>query len=792
MALETRPIPGLFGGVSQRIPAMRHPTQCEEQFNGIATVVDGLFKRPGLTYVKLLDLNGDNGASVKNSYGNAFGHTIDKAAFGSFELVIINGNLMVYNRATGAAQSVSFPNGKAYLNATDAENSFRCVTVADYTFVVNTTVVTAMLPATDSANPVDVAYVNIKTAVPGVTYSISIGATTCTITTPTSPAPTNESIRTALLAALPTAFPGYTFSTVTNTQIIKVKGTGTAFAIAVSDGWGNNAMQCLSNGIAKYADLPPAFETGYVVTLTGTPDSPQDAYYVKWDGTKWVETKKPQALDSFNPATMPHRLVLDEVTGLWTFDQVSTWDPRKVGDDNTNPLPSFVGFPLRDVFFFRNRLGFLASDSMSISRAGKYFNFFGTTATQVLDSDPIDLSATSGDVDSLDWAVVYNQTLLVFATSKQQFVLASGDVLSPNSARLMPSTTFETYTGACPQALGNQVIFSTTSGAYSQLSRYRVSMDTVTNSADLITEHVPRYVCANPRKIVASTNTRMLAVIPRGIATGFKVFKYELDEQESLTQKAWSQLAWETGSSIRVINASWDSHRLYLMLHNTIPGDAEGGGRFELVYLDLQVGTEDQDAGIPLCLDFKLCGAPLTSDGAHSIFTLPRRFSSPVTALRCVPGRAPEVLNVLTQQAFDGATQVSVAGNQTGVTVWFGIPFDFRYTFTEVFLRDSNGVPVMAAEVKLIRMLVRYEQTGWFQGQVQGLLRPQYSYPFPGFTPGLEGAGADQLGLETGQAALPVGFKAAQTRVTLFSNSYLPCKFPYAEWVGDVTMKAAR
>jgi hypothetical protein len=796
MTLETRPVPGLFGGVSQRIPAMRHPTQCSEQRNGIATTVDGLYKRPGLTFVKQLDLDGANGASIRNSFGNAFAHHIDKAALGSFELIIVNGNLMVFNKTTGAAQTVSFPNGKAYLNSSDPESGFRCVTVADYTFVVNTSVVTAMLPATDPANPVNVAYVNIKTAVPEVAYKITIGTTTCAVTTPpaSSSTATADTIITQFLdpAALPTAFPGYTITRVPGTNIIKFVGAGPAFTATVSDGWGNTAMQSMANGVQKYSDLPPVFEAGYTITITGTPDSPQDSYYVKWDGAKWVETKKPQLLDSFNPATMPHKLVYDEVTHLWSFDQVATWDTRKVGDDDTNPLPSFVGFPLREVFFFRNRLGFLASDSLSTSRAGKYFNFFGTTATQILDSDPIDLASTAGDVETLDWAVVYNQTLLVFASTKQQFVLVGGDILSPNNARLMPSTTFEAYEGACPQTIGNQVVFTADTGSYCQLFRYRVSTDTVTNSADLLTEHVPRYIAASPRKLAASTATKMVAMVPRGIVSGMKLLKYEQDEQDNLTQKAWAELAFDTAADVRVINASWLSSRLYLTLHVTTADDVEVGGRFELVYLDLQTDAADAPSGIPLCLDWKLQAASGAFDGAHTTYTLPRVFAEQVVALRCLPDRGPEVIPVTYQRIAGSGTLLTVDGDQTDATLWVGIPFNFVYTPTEVHFRDQSGVPVLAASVTLKQWLFRYEDSGWFQATVTNRYRQTYTYDFPGFTPGVEGSGADQLGLMTDIAEIPVGAAAAGCKVSLVSTSHLPCKFPYAEWVGDVNMKARR
>ena len=165
MTQVTRSIPGLFGGVSQQIPAMRHPTQCAVQDNGLATLVDGLYKRPGTQHRYTFPLAGLNGASVAGSAGAAHVHIIDRGTAGLFGLVIVNGSLQLYNLLTGAVETVTFPQGTAYL-AGAPETDIRCLTVADYTFIVNTKRVAKMKAATSAMNPTNVAYINIKTAVP--------------------------------------------------------------------------------------------------------------------------------------------------------------------------------------------------------------------------------------------------------------------------------------------------------------------------------------------------------------------------------------------------------------------------------------------------------------------------------------------------------------------------------------------------------------------------------------------------------------------------------------------------
>ena len=64
----------------------------------------------------------------------------------------------------------------------------------------------------------------------------------------------------------------------------------------------------LKGTVTTAADLPqdPATDDIYFIT-NGTTDL--DDYYVKWDGTAWVETVKPGIDSGIKDDTMPHALV---------------------------------------------------------------------------------------------------------------------------------------------------------------------------------------------------------------------------------------------------------------------------------------------------------------------------------------------------------------------------------------------------------------------------------------------------------------------------------------------------
>ncbi len=127
-------IPNMFNGVSQQPPTLRHTSQGEIQENCYPTIAAGLRKRPPTEHLAKIRVGTSSDAYI---------HLINRDTVERYVVVVMNGALEVYDIA-GNAKTVTFPDGTAYLNCTTPREEFSLVTVADYTFVVNKTKVTAM------------------------------------------------------------------------------------------------------------------------------------------------------------------------------------------------------------------------------------------------------------------------------------------------------------------------------------------------------------------------------------------------------------------------------------------------------------------------------------------------------------------------------------------------------------------------------------------------------------------------------------------------------------------------
>ena len=129
MGMINRSIPNMYNGVSQQPPALRLPSQAQTQENGLSSVVDGLRKRPPTNHIKKLSTDTEDNTHV---------HMINRDKFSQYVVIIKDDDLNVYD-LEGNEQTVNFPDGKGYLNSTNARTQFSTVTVADYTFIVNKT-----------------------------------------------------------------------------------------------------------------------------------------------------------------------------------------------------------------------------------------------------------------------------------------------------------------------------------------------------------------------------------------------------------------------------------------------------------------------------------------------------------------------------------------------------------------------------------------------------------------------------------------------------------------------------
>tara|TARA_R100000278_G_scaffold106836_1_gene83451 strand:+ start:5510 stop:8254 length:2745 start_codon:yes stop_codon:yes gene_type:complete len=314
----------------------------------------------------------------------------------------------------------------------------------------------------------------------------------------------------------------YTCDSIGN--VLRIKRSDTrSFNIAVRGGTTNQAMTVIKDTANDIAELPFQCFPNFICKVKNTQDSTADDYYVIFEpdaagipgAGSWTETIKPGIETGLNSSTMPHALIR-QANGTFTLDALNSssafggWASKEVGDEFSNPNPSFVDKGISNMFFFANRLGFLCEDAVILSQPGDYFNFFQTSAITVTDSDPIDLTASSTKPAILQAAIGTPKGLILFAENSQ-FLMASQEVaFGPATVKLTEIATYTYKSITEPLSTGVSVMFVTEADTYTKI--LEMAADSVDNRPTVSdnTRIIPEYIPPDLKWATNSPNNSML------------------------------------------------------------------------------------------------------------------------------------------------------------------------------------------------------------------------------------------------------------------------------------------
>lgn len=246
-------------------------------------------------------------------------------------------------------------------------------------------------------------------------------------------------------------------------------------------------LNVVAGKVNDVGDLPSQCKHGMVVEVINS-NAEEDNHYVKFFGNNdkdgegtWEECAKPGRKIRLKRSKMPVLLIrtadgnfrLSELDGsTYTISSTSysvpQWDDALVGDDITNPEPSFIGKNINKMLFFRNRFAILADENIIMSRPGDFTNFFAKSAIQLIASDPIDISASSEYPAILFDGIQTNTGLVLFSKNQQFMLTTDSDVFSPTTAKINALSTYNFNFATNPISLGTTLGFLDNAGKFSR------------------------------------------------------------------------------------------------------------------------------------------------------------------------------------------------------------------------------------------------------------------------------------------------------------------------------------
>lgn len=731
--LVTRQLPALFNGVSQQPDAVRSPSQWESQVNATSSVVDGIRKRSPLEHVAKISAD---------RFGSAALHTINRDVNERYEVIVTSTGIRVFDM-DGVEKTVTAPLGWGYLAlpvGAQARFSFTLTTVADYTFVLNKTKAVALLPVgADLSPPTDEYY--------WLNRPVSTAPAALFQYDPPSDGGGD--------GPAPPAPPG---TTVTPTPAGTLKGE-----------------------VQTLQDLPTTPVAGDVYKVVGTNESNFQSYYVIWSGTSWNETVLPGLKNLVDATTMPHALIR-QGDGTFIFGPFA-WSPRRVGDEATNPNPTFVGRAIKDVMFYRNRLGFCVDENVVLSRAGDFGNFYRLTVVDYLPDEVMDVAASETKVTKMEFAVPLQNSMMLFS-DQTQFKLSHDQIFSGATVSLMATTQYPAIAGVRPAQSGADIYFGSKGSGYGQLREYFVSADTDTHDASNVSAHVPTYLPADIHQIVAAPEYDFVAVLADSTPNRIYVYQYYWQSENEKAQSAWNY--WEIPSGSTILGAASLGGYLYLIV------DRIDGTYLERIALFYGSGVANLPFQVYLDRRAAVTGVydALTN---LTTFTLPYGVpEADRSAFRLVFGNSfigqRGASRSGTTITWVSDTVFYVSGDRTIGECAIGFVYDCRLVFSRQFPQNSRGEPLHTGRLQLKTFSVYHIDTAYFRVEVRPYgegTEPLYTREFPMRRPNIEGLGGfgDPVFVDD-KASFGVQANAAQAEITLINDSHLGFCINGAEWEG--------
>jgi hypothetical protein len=400
--------------------------------------------------------------------------------------------------------------------------------------------------------------------------------------------------------------------------------------MTVNSGLGDSGIGLIKDSVQSFTDLPSVAKNNMIVRIDGLPDSTEDDYYVKFTGKDtagtlseglWTETIAPATVQDYDYNTMPHALIrvsstefvfkrLDGTQYSSFTNTGNKWSSRTVGSTSSNPNPSFIGKTINDIFLFRGRLGFLCQEAIILSEAGNYFNFFRTTTTTLLDSDPIDVGSSYPAITVFRHAIPFSERLVVFS-DQTQFVLSGTPALTPKTATLNVVGNYDTLSYCRPTVVAESVFFGFDRGGYSGVREMITNPnDNAGLTAPDISAHVPKYINGKLRQIVGSTHDNILIGVTDQEPFNLYVYKWLTSGSERV-QSSWSRWSFN-GGEIRGI--AWMKSTLYVAIQRT-------GGLY-LEKITVEPNRRDENSSFVTCLDRRFKPVTKTYDSSTNLTTI--------------------------------------------------------------------------------------------------------------------------------------------------------------------------
>lgn len=460
--------------------------------------------------------------------------------------------------------------------------------------------------------------------------------------------------------------------------------------------------------VGKVLKVEPEKNTGDPVYLEAFA---RDDVSTGWTEVVWRESTgylmEPQSV--FAMATVEDGVlyIAGSASGLATLAGISVpdYEPNKVGDGGSAPLPEFFGKRIDYLGVFQDRLVVGTGSTLMFSRSGDYLNWFRQSVLSIEDDDPWEGYALGAEDDIIKYSALYDRSLLLYG-QRFQYVVSGRQAFVPATANIAIASAYKDVVDAPPKSAGNFVFYCKYSGTTGKevTSLHQVQPGVVTDVSDTYpaSQVLDTYLKGKPVELLTMQAPNI--VFLRTTDNRSKVFTYSyLDNPNSGERLFDSWSHWDWLSPVGSL-AGMSEHKSDVLFYMIRSGTTEDGQA--TVWYAAEKFVRDTDlSDYPYMDSLRPLSDFITPDAVTSLHG-----GSPTGGLAVAVGRGvPEAFLGVTIDRLEDEFLPTYLGIIE--SCWVGYCPETYVIPTNPFMRDQNGQAILSGRTTVGKIRVAVTDT---------------------------------------------------------------------------------
>jgi hypothetical protein len=570
---------------------------------------------------------------------------------------------------------------------------------------------------------------------------------------------------------------GLTGGTVVGSHILWENVT----ALTVSDSGDGSLIRAVAQTVRSISDLTDVHYPGKVVRVQAQANAESFYLEARADGTtpaevSWVESGRyDKSITGGLIYLMP---VGDKLYAASSASLLNTlipddhpdWIANRIGDDISNPMPSFVGRAISYLGVFQDRLLVGSKGTLTMSRTGDYLNFFRSTVVTVPASDAFSMRAEGPEDDTLRFSAIYNRDLIAFG-QRRQYLVPGRTALAATAASMPIVSNHADAADIPPVDVGGYIFYASSASDRSSVSQIEPTVNIDSPASFPASSQLDDYIQGAMIEMMSGSKPLSLYCRASGNRHAIYVFQY-VDGAQGRRQDAWYR--WQFNDALGpIVGMSYKGSRMMVYFIR------EDAGTLWLVAdeVDLTSGLSSRPY-----FDSMRRYSEVAQVG-HTLSTVP---TSPWSV--AYDNSTPYFLQgrVNATEAAALSTSFPLA---TPAARWVGCAFDAYTIPTNPYMKDKNDVAITSGVLTVSTLATVVTDSSGLTYTVQDKNSTE-TYTLNGRVLGDTLIG--RVPITTGTYDLNVYADNTEYTLTLSANSWLPLTISSIDWVGQFFNRTAR